>query len=341
MFNILFLLLTTLSHVCANSTEMPHMKNYTILFKTWMTTHGFNFDEHDYFQRLENFIVNDKFIEKINSQKLSYTLAHNKFSHMTSKEFYDSMLCSDIKSQKSYLDDNNFIHSYTSLDVEELPSSVDWRSKNVTNVILDQGQCGSCYSFSTTSVLESAYAIKYGDLQVFSEQQMVDCSKLSSGCNGGSLDGSFRWFKMNGGVCLYSDYPYISGKTKSAGQCQTSCKNYPKTTVKSWTYVPKNDKIAFITAVAKQPISIAIEADTRSFQLYSGGVYSDEKCGTNLDHAVAIVGYNNEAGQEYYILRNSWGSDGWGEKGYMRISMNSEKNEGICGLYMTPSYPNL
>lgn len=339
MFKRIFLLSALLVQACAGTTEMPHIKNYAMMFKTWMNTHSFNFTAGEYLQRLENFIVNDKFIDETNQQKLSYTVGHNQFSHMTSDEFGSSMLCSGIKNQKSYLRGDNVIHSYTSADVAGLPSSVDWRTKNVTSPIQNQKSCGSCYSFSSVSSIESAYAIKYGELVKLSEQEVVDCSKFSDGCNGGSIDGTFRWVKNNGGLCTEADYPYVSGTTQTAGKCQT-CKNYPKTTVVSWTDVPENDKNAFMTAVAKQPISIAIEADTRSYQLYSSGIYSDTKCGTNLDHAVVISGYNNEVGQEYYILRNSWGSDGWGEQGYMRISMASEIDGGICGLYMAPSYPN-
>lgn len=336
MFKKVFLLSALFVSVCVG-TETPHMKNYAMLFKTWMNSHNFNFTAGEYLQRLENFVMNDKFIEDINSQKLSYALGHNQFSHMTSDEFANSMLCSGIVNQKSYLRGDNKIHNYSEFDLSELPSKVDWRDQNVVSNIQDQGQCGSCYSFSTVSTMESAYAIKYNILQKFSEQEVVDCSSpFNAGCDGGSIDGTFRWTKNNGGLCTETEYPYESGNTQTAGKCRTSCKSYPNSAPVSWTDVKENDKKSFLTAVAKQPISIAIEADTRVFQMYSSGIFDNDKCGTNLDHAVVIVGYDTE--ENYYILRNSWSSS-WGENGYMRIAMMPDGN-GLCGMYMTPSYPN-
>jgi C1A family cysteine protease len=93
------------------------------------------------------------------------------------------------------------------------------------------------------------------------------------------------------------------------------------------------------SAVAKQPISIAIEADTKYFQFYSGGILTSSNCGTQLDHAVLIVGYGIESGQKYWLVKNSWSSS-WGESGYVRISRTDSTNdEGICGISMQPSFP--
>jgi len=93
-----------------------------------------------------------------------------------------------------------------------------------------------------------------------------------------------------------------------------------------------------MAAVAEGPVSVAIEADTMVFQFYSGGVFNSKSCGTQLDHGVAIVGYGNEAGQDYYIVRNSWGSS-WGESGYIKIA--AVDGEGICGINMQPVYPQV
>ena len=88
-----------------------------------------------------------------------------------------------------------------------------------------------------------------------------------------------------------------------------------------------------MAAIASQPISVAIEADKMVFQYYTSGIFDASTCGTNLDHAVALVGY----GDGYYILRNSWGTS-WGEKGYMRIARTGD-GVGICGVQMEPVYP--
>jgi C1A family cysteine protease len=93
-----------------------------------------------------------------------------------------------------------------------------------------------------------------------------------------------------------------------------------------------------MAAVATGPVSVAIEADTMVFQFYGGGVFNNKGCGTSLDHGVAVVGYGNENGQDYYIVRNSWGSS-WGESGYIRIA--AVEGDGICGIQMQPVYPQV
>jgi KDEL-tailed cysteine endopeptidase len=90
----------------------------------------------------------------------------------------------------------------------------------------------------------------------------------------------------------------------------------------------------------RQPISIAIEADEREFQLYKSGVYKG-KCGTNLDHGVLLVGYGtDEKYGDYYKVKNSWGTS-WGESGYIRLGRGPEYNngDGQCGLLLEGSYP--
>lgn len=96
-----------------------------------------------------------------------------------------------------------------------------------------------------------------------------------------------------------------------------------------------------MAAVAQQPVSVAIEADTQVFQSYTSGIISSKECGTNLDHGVLVVGYGSEGGKDYWILKNSWGSD-WGEQGFFRILRSANENgPGICGLQEQPSYPTL
>ena len=100
---------------------------------------------------------------------------------------------------------------------------------------------------------------------------------------------------------------------------------------------PKSDD-AMMTALNKQPVSIAIEADQKDFQLYTSGVFTGT-CGTKLDHGVLIAGYGIEDGEKYWLVKNSWGTS-WGENGYIKIGRNDETNtEGVCGIAMQPSYP--
>jgi KDEL-tailed cysteine endopeptidase len=218
-----------------------------------------------------------------------------------------------------------------------LPSSIDWRAKGAVTSVKDQGQCGSCWTFSATGAVEGAWAIAKGQLIDLSEQQLVDCatgvSYGSHGCSGGQMEGAFKYI-IEHGQCELSAYSY----TGKDGACKT-CSSVARIT--SCSDVVPNDQLSLKAAVSKQPVSIAIEADTRYFQFYSGGVITSTGCGTDLDHGVLIVGYGEESGQKYWLVKNSWG-DTWGEKGYVRIARSESVNDaGICGIAMDPSFPSV
>ena len=180
-----------------------------------------------------------------------------------------------------------------------------------------------------------AWSIAKGQLVDLSEQQLVDCATGlaygSHGCNGGQINGGFKYVTQYG-QCSLNGYPY----TATDGTC-TKCT--PVVSISSCADVEPNNQLALKSAVAKQPVSVAIEADTRYFQFYSGGFLTSSSCGTSLDHCVLIIGYGEESGQKYWLVKNSW-STAWGENGYVRISRTDSTNdEGICGIALSPSFP--
>jgi C1A family cysteine protease len=334
MFNNLFLIVTLCASLSTNVVAQPaYAKNYAMIFETWMQTHRFNFTEHDYLNRLKTFIENDKFIDLENLKNLSYTLGHNKFSHMDFDEFSKTILCGNMKSNN--LRGVNNIVKYTDVNVSALPTSIDWRTRNTVTPVKDQGNCGSCWSFSTTGSLESSYSIKTGQLVSFSEQNLVDCDHLDSGCSGGLMSNAAEFIRTNNGLCTEKDYPYVSGTSGKEGKCQTSCKTVQSSDAVSWVDVKQNDVDALKLALTKQAVSVAVEAN-RGFQMYKSGVYT-ASCGSNLDHGVLAVGYNSADSQPYWIVKNSW-SNSWGEDGYIRLAMNVDQKAGQCGILSMAGY---
>jgi len=320
--------------VAANLKERMY---YEEKFFQWLSVHGVkpaNGDEFVYF--LDNFAHNDDYINTHNAGNSTFTLGHNQFSHMNAAE-WQAYVKNGALAKPSM--PATSVH-LPPADVSALAASVDWTSSAVTGV-KDQGSCGSCWSFSTTGSLEGAYAIKYGNIVSFSEQQLVDCDygvTKNLGCNGGLMDTAFKWIETNGGLCTEAAYPYVSGTTKKNGACQTTCSNVAGSTIKSYTDVTPNSDSALMSAIAKQPVSIAIEADQTAFQLYKSGVFT-ASCGTSIDHGVLAVGYGTD-GTDYYKVKNSWGTS-WGEAGYIRLARGVSQKYGQCGILTEPSYPNL
>jgi len=273
--------------------------------------------------------ANEIIIQEHNAMGLSYTLGHNEFSDMTWEEFKSGYV-SGMESNPHLRREKNF-----DLEAEAMPAledAVDWVTKGAVTPIKNQGQCGSCWAFSTTGSFEGAYQIATGNLESFSEQQLVSCDKVDDGCSGGLMDNAFKWIKGNGGLCTESDYEYTSA-SGSTGTCKSTCSAAGVNT--GFTDVTPGNEDALQSAVAKGPVSVAIEADKSVFQLYKSGVFtSASECGTQLDHGVLAVGYGTDGGKDYWKVKNSWGAS-WGESGYIRM----ERAVDCCGIATQPSYP--
>jgi C1A family cysteine protease len=192
-------------------------------------------------------------------------------------------------------------------------------------------------SFSSTGNIEGRYQVATGKLVSLSEQNLVDCDLITNGgsdlgCHGGLMDSAFAWTITNGGLCSEADYPYTSGTTLKAGTCvQSKCTK--SSGPKAYVDVATNDENALITALNGGPVSVAIEADEKDFQLYKSGVFSGP-CGTTLDHGVLAVGYGTDNGVNYWKVKNSWGAS-WGEAGYIRIERGVQEG-GLCGILNGP-----
>ena len=301
--------------------------NKFINFKNKYNKHYDTYDE--LFNSYYNFVDNYNFVTNYNST--THTLEMNEYSDMSTDQFVNYKKLSKLfKLQSPKTSQCTEFKSTTT----SLPDSIDWRGKAVTSV-KNQGQCGSCWSFSSAGAMEGAYAVATGELIDISEQQLMDCSwKYGDfGCSGGLMDNAFE-YAIDNGMCLEEDVPYLGENHKCNEMPLCDAVAY----FSSCFDVTPNDQVHLKEAVSFQPVSVAIEADTRVFQFYSSGIIDSSDCGTNLDHGVLVVGYGEDNGNKYWIVKNSWGSD-WGESGYVRIARSESSNDpGICGIAMQPSY---
>lgn len=184
------------------------------------------------------------------------------------------------------------------------------------------------------AAVEGITKISSGQLIPLSEQQLLDCSTNgNNGCGGGWMGNAYQYIIQNQGLVSETDYPYQQvQETCKAQRAMTAAK------ISKYEDVPSNDEKALLQAATMQPVSVCIEGGGRDFQNYQGGIFNGE-CGTQCNHAVAIVGFGTtEDGTKYWLIKNSWGKS-WGEAGYMKILRDVDAVEGLCGIATGSSYP--
>ncbi|KAJ0040793.1 hypothetical protein Pint_27991 [Pistacia integerrima] len=306
------------------------------IYQSWLAKHGKAYNgigENE--RRLQIFKDNLRFIDEHNSQKRTYKVGLNRFADLTNEEYRAIYLGTKSDAKRRVMKAKVASQRHAFKAGETLPESVDWREQGAVSPIKDQGSCGSCWAFSTVAAVEGINKIVTGELISLSEQELVDCdTAYNAGCNGGLMDYAFQFIIDNGGMDTEQDYPYLGYDTK----CDSVRKNAKVVSIDGYEDVLPFDEKSLKKAVAHQPVSVAIEASGMAFQLYDSGVFTGE-CGSALDHGVVVVGYGTENGVDYWLVRNSWGTD-WGESGYIKLQRNIvETYTGKCGIAMEASYP--
>lgn len=202
---------------------------------------------------------------------------------------------------------------------EPIPNGVDWRTSGAVTGVKNQGNCGSCWSFSTTGVLEGAVKIKRGTLPSYSEQQLVDCCGKKGfqcqGCSGAWPEWALNYVN-SAGIVGESSYPYKAVE----GACQPVTGEKILSSAKPWTMVAAGNTAALKTVAATSPVSVCVDAS--NWSAYKSGTFSN--CGTtNLNHAVLLVGYEDNGN---WLVKNSWGTS-WGDQGYIHLAPGN-----TCGV---------
>ena len=269
-------------------------KDYSALFSAWKAQHAKSYAGGDAeVKAFKAFAYLEDYITTHNATGLSYTLGHNEFSDLTADEFFATRLGYAGQRQRPA---GKRLHVTTPESLARaLEDDVDWRANGAVTPIKNQGQCGSCWSFSTTGAVEGAYvAMSGGNLTSLSEEDLVQCDQVDSGCEGGLMDNAFEYVEKNG-LAAEADYPYISG-TGIRGMCDTAKQAAAVVTITGYHDVPEGNETALLSAVSQQPVAIAIEADKSAFQSYKSGVLDSPFCGKQLDHGVLLVGYGTQKG---------------------------------------------
>jgi hypothetical protein len=295
-------------------------------------------DGAHFVEMLQTFANNWQLIENHNAspEGKKFQMGMNAFGHFTYEQWIEHL---HLGLERPARVSAPQMHS---VNGTAAPDAVDWVDGGAVTPVKDQGNCGSCWSFSATGALEGAYQLKTGMLESFSEQNLVSCDDVDMGCKGGLMDQAFQWTMDNGGICTEADYPYVSGKSRDNEDCiQDSCTKDVAVTPTTFTDVAESDE-DLMDALAQQPVSVAIQANQPAFQFYKSGVMTG-KCGDRLDHGVLAVGYGTYSdGNDYYKVKNSWGPN-WGMDGYILLGRGSDYGKsGQCGILSgPPSYPTL
>ncbi|KAK6797377.1 hypothetical protein RDI58_005079 [Solanum bulbocastanum] len=288
------------------------------LFQQWKQKHGKVYkDEKEEEMRLEKFRWNVKYIVEKNSERKSaseHFVGLTNFADMSNEEFRE-VHGSKIKipfNKRKIIQMKNVEEKPTSISCDAPPSR-DWRKHRAVTEVKNQQLCGACWAFSACGAVEGINAIITGELISLSVQELVNCdNSTNTGCYGGYMDPAFAVPQQV---------------------------NHKVVTIDGYRDVPQEEN-ALLCAVAQQPVSVGIDGMSADFQLYRGGIY-DGSCSSSpddLSHGVLIVGYGSEGDDDYWIIKNSWGTS-WGVEGYGYIRRNSDLPYGVCAINSLASYP--
>mmetsp|Transcript_9359 Transcript_9359/g.16081 ORF Transcript_9359/g.16081 Transcript_9359/m.16081 type:complete len:356 (+) Transcript_9359:105-1172(+) len=324
----------------------PNEKPLAELFDVWVAKHGKSYMDsnalgakEEYTKRLGIFTTNWHFVAKLAEMKMNETWVlsfDGPLMDLHTHEF-EKMLgyVRPETSPNALTEPTGFKYADA-----EIAGAIDWREKGAVTEVKDQGQCGSCWAFSTTGSVEGVNFLHTGKLVSLSEQDLVSCDPKDKGCNGGIMEDAYTFIKSIGGVVTEEEYPYTSKGGDNSQGCDTAKENAAeRVNVSGYEDVPVGSEAALQKAISNQPVSVAVAANL--WQFYGGGVFNGLRgfCGKQVNHGVLAVGMNTKDANPFYIVKNSWGAQ-WGEKGYIRLALNKAPTSGgQCEIASHASYP--
>jgi len=298
-------------------------------FASWMAEYKKVYASDEYHVRFANFKATLAKIEKLNAED-GAVFGLNSFADLSEQEFRESYL---MKKPVEYVESSP---ATPFMAAPGAPTTFDWRTRNVVTPVKNQASCGSCWAFSATEAIESAWIIagKATTAIDLSPQQIVDCDHTNSGCGGGWPDKAMTYVHNAGGLEGIAHYPYTAKDGKCIFQAQ-----YVEAKVAAYETATKAKDETTLQAnlLAWGPLSICVDATT--WQTYRSGVISSKQCcpgSCSLDHCVQLVGYNTTASPAHWIVRNSWGV-GWGVSGYIYLEMGGN----TCALTNHATWPQV
>ncbi|XP_040376017.1 ervatamin-B-like [Oryza brachyantha] len=306
------------------------------MFEEWMAKFGKAYTCHgEKEHRFAVFRDNVHFIRRYRPQASYDTAVRvNQFADLTNDEFVATYTGAKPPHPKE---------APRPVDPIWTPCCIDWRFRGAVTGVKDQGACGSSWAFAAVAALEGVMKISTGQLTPLSEQELIDCEGSSDGCGGGHTDRAFELVAGRGrGITAESEYRYEGFK----GNCRVDDMLFNHAAhVDGYRAVPPDDERQLATAVARQPVTVYVDASGPAFQFYSSGVFPGPcGCGTGGEpkpnHAVTLVGYcqDGATGKKYWVAKNSWGKT-WGQQGYILLEKDVASPHGTCGLAVSPFYP--
>ncbi|XP_057379749.1 procathepsin L-like [Daphnia carinata] len=310
------------------------------LWKSYKQKFGKKHSPEKEAKRKQDFIQKQRTIEKHNRENKEWKMGNNRFTDMPEEKKKAFRGAKMIKNRVRSAEAGTV---YPFLD-RALPTMIDYRRHRCMSPIkVDQGECGSCWTYAAILPIEFNRCRKTGNRVSLSEQMLIDCDPYNNACNGGDYTEAWRFIKEKGGAVRSSDYPYVSGTTLKNGTCKfRSTSVAARVSSYDWTMPYPNETVSMAYLQSEGPLATSMKVPD-SFYDYASGVYSDPACigadENDVDHAVVIVGYGTTTATKtlpatrFWIVRNSWGS-GWGIGGYFLI----KRGVNMCNIESWTAY---